>query len=264
MTRLFFDFEMVLNENEKQLRGRLFLVAIVAFAVLYSIYSLVILPIYIASLYNIAYEGTVTPDLLNYLAKTVEMVALAIFYGVVCYGMYRLGNLKMRSIAWVFVGGNLYKYTCNTLMTWKDGGSIPLEWGWDILNVIYYTAMEMITFALVWFLTKAIIERYREKCIVFEKVGKKAERVFPFSGIYKKGNCLMFSAFISSLLIFGLKFLSKVINDLLTVKQLNDITLMIVAYALLLLFGIVCYFVMIFTMMTLDEKLGETRIKNKK
>ena len=57
MTRLFFDFEMVLNENEKQLRGRLFLVAIVAFAVLYSIYSLVILPIYIASLYNIAYEG---------------------------------------------------------------------------------------------------------------------------------------------------------------------------------------------------------------
>ena len=128
---------MVLNDKEKRLRGRIYLVAIITFAILYSLYSLVILPRYIASLYNIAYEGTATPDLLNYLAKTVEMIALAVFYGVMCYGMYRLGNLKIRSIAWIFVIGNLYKYTCNMIMTWRDSGSIPLEWAWDVFNVIY-------------------------------------------------------------------------------------------------------------------------------
>ena len=247
---------MVLNDKEKRLRGRIYLVAIITFAILYSLYSLVILPRYIASLYNIAYEGTATPDLLNYLAKTVEMIALAVFYGVMCYGMYRLGNLKIRSIAWVFVLANLYKYTCNMIVTWRDSGSIPLEWAWDVFNVIYYTAMEMITFAFVWFLTKAIIERYRSRAEVLAKVGK-SERVFPFSGIFKKGNCLMFSAFISSLFIFGLKLIFQLINDLITVEKIVNYGLMAVSYASNILFGVICYFVMIFTMMTLDEKLGK-------
>lgn len=247
---------MVLNDKEKRLRGRLYLVALIMFAVLYSLYSFVILPRYIASLYNIAYEGTATPDLLNYLSKMVEIIALAIFYGVMCYGMYRLGNVKIRSIAWIFVLCNLYKYTCNMIMTWKDGGSIPLEWMWDVLNTVYYTAMEMITFAFVWFLTRTIIERYRARAEVLAKAGK-TERVFPFSGIYKKGNCLMFSAFVSSLFIFGLKLLFQFINDLITVKAIVNFGLMAVSYASNILFGIICYFVMIFTMMTLDEKLGK-------
>ena len=254
---------MVLNENEKRLRNKLYIAALVAFAVLYSVYSLVILPQYIASLYNIAYENTATPDLLNYLAKTVEMVALAIFYGIMCYGLYRLGNLKMRSIAWIFVLGNVYKYTCNMIMTWRDGGSIPLEWLWDVLNVIYYTATEMITFAAVWFITKAIIERYRVRSAALAKVGK-SERVFPFSGIYKKGNCLMGSALVSSLLIFGLKLIFQLINDLVTIEKILNPTLMAISYASNILFGIVCYFVMIFTLMTLDEKLGKENKPTKK
>ena len=154
---------MVLTEKEKNIKKTLLVVAAVSFAVFYSLYSWVILPRYIASLYNIVYENSAVPDILNYSANAVEMMGLAVFYGVLCYGMYRLGHKKMRSMIFLFIGANLYKYASNMIMTWIDGGRIPLDFGVDIINAIYYTATEMLTFAIVWFVCKGIIYSYLSK-----------------------------------------------------------------------------------------------------
>ncbi len=246
---------MVLTEKERNIKKTLLIVALVSFAVFYSIYSWVILPRYIASLYNIVYENSAVPDVLNYSADAFEMMGLAVFYGVLCYGMYCLGHKKMRSMIFLFVGANLYKYTSNMIMTWIDGGKVPLDFGFDIINAIYYTATEMLTFVIVWFICKGIINSYLSKQASLEKNGK-AESAVPFSGIYQKGNCLMKSALMCSLVMFGLKFVFQLINDLVTVEEVVNVGLMIVSYASNVIFGIICYFVMLFTMMTLGEKLN--------
>ena len=75
--------QMKINENEKKLRIKLLIVATVAFAVLYSLYCFVIAPSYYAALYNIAYENTAVPDLLDYLGGIVEVLALSVFFALV-------------------------------------------------------------------------------------------------------------------------------------------------------------------------------------
>ena len=247
---------MQINENEKKLRSRLCIVAAVSFAVLYSLCSFVIEPYFSATLNDIAYENSAIPDVLNYLGDILEMLALAVFYAVLSYGMYRLGNKNSRVMIAVYIAANLYKYTGNIIMTWVDGGSVPREWYIDVLNIVFYTAAEMISFAIMWFIIKRFTGAYRERQAVLSKVGK-SERVFPFVGVYNKKNCLMNSALWCSVAVFALKMFGKIINDIATIEQIVDVPLMILAYCANIVFAVLCYFAMILTLITLDEKLGK-------
>ena len=53
---------MQMNENDKRLKKKLYIIAAVAFAVLYSLNSFIIEPFYISALYNIEYDGSVLLD----------------------------------------------------------------------------------------------------------------------------------------------------------------------------------------------------------
>lgn len=248
---------MQMNENDKRLKKKLYIIAAVAFAVLYSLNSFIIEPFYISALYNIEYDGSVLLDVLDYLSDIVEMLALSLFYAVLAYAMYRLGNKKVRGMILLFIAANMYKYTCNVIMTWVDEGRVPLEWYIDLLNAVFFTAAEMISFAIVWLIMYGFIQSYRARQESLIKVGK-SERVFPLVGIYNKKNCLMNSALWTSVAILILKLFGQLINDIVTVKEILNVHLMLLSYGSNIIFGILCYFTMILTLITLDEKLGKS------
>ena len=247
---------MRINENERKLISRLYIVAAAVFALLYTLCSFVIEPNFEATIYDIAYAETVIPDILNYLGDICEMLALAVFYATLSYGMYRLGNKQVRGMIALYVGANLYKYTGNIIMTWVDGGSIPRDWYIDVLNIAFFTAAEMISFAIIWFIIKRFTTAYRERQAVLAKVGK-SERVFPFVGVYNKKNCLMNSALWCSVVMLALKIFGKIINDIATVEEIVSVPLMLLAYGANVVLAVLCYFAMILTLITLDEKLGK-------
>ena len=243
-----------MTENKKNLCRKLYLTAAVSFAVLYSIYCFIISPSYYSVIYNVAYEGTAVPDILKYLGGIVEVIAQSVFYAALGYGMYRLGYKKCRGFILLFVLSNLYKYTCNVIMTWVDGGSVPLQWYFDMLNVVFYSAMEMITFMIIWFIIKKQTEDYRARAAVLAKVGK-SERVFPFVGVYKRKNCLMNSALFYALTVLVLKLFGQLVQDLATVKEITNLPLMLLSYSSNVIFAVLSYFAMMFALITINDKL---------
>ena len=226
-------------------------------AAIYSLNCLVISPIYFAVLNDIMYEGSALIDILYYLRRLLELVAVAAAYAVITYGIYRLSLSRFKGGVGIFIGATLYKYSSNTVVDWMTNGSIPTTWPVDILYVLYYSLLELLQLALVLIIISALISRHEKAVQYCEKSGKAhlIPTLFPFKGLYDKENCLLRSALACTLVILLASLATQAINDILTIEEILDPILMIVAYLAEIALAVICYFVMLVTLSVCAGKL---------
>ena len=243
---------MELNKKEQEIRKQLYFIGGATFAVLYSLLCFVISPIYVSVIYNIAYDGTALPDFLNYLGNFTEILASAVFYGVLCYIIYRFGAYFCRKAILIFAGANLYKYTASAIMGWVSDGSVPRYWYIELLTAIYYTLLELVTFAIVWFIIKMIADESRKEQRIPRYTRQEA---FPILNMLDLKNSLVRASFFSAVAILSVKIVIKVLNDVITVSKITNVWLMLVSYFSNVLFAVVSFFVMIFVLMIINDKM---------
>jgi hypothetical protein len=202
----------------------------------------VILPIYFSLDANVDFSGGVLPELVGYLGKALENMAVFVFYGVMIYGIYRFGYKAFRGVSWIFCIATVYKYTCNVIMSWVRYKVIPSTWGWDLFNVVYYTVFELI---MLWIIV-AIIKR------IIARGAREDRSELCFSGVYDKTNYLMRSALVCGIVTAAVKIFGNLVNDIYYIAEsgfseyFSIIGGALLNYLSAAILGVICYAVSAF------------------
>ena len=248
---------MKLDDNKKALRKKLYLFSTITLAAIYTLNGLVVSPIYIGVLNDIMYDGSVLVDVLFYLRRLLELVAVAMAYAIFIYGIYRFTLSGIKGGVGIFIGATLYKYSLNTIVDWVNNGGIPTTWLVDILYILYYSILELLQLALVLAIVCSLISRHWRAIEFCKKVEKThlIPEIYPFKKLYDKANCLLRSVLACSIVILLISLMTQAINDILTIEKILDPLLMIVAYLAEIVLAVICYFVMYVTLNVCADKL---------
>ncbi|MBR3686405.1 MAG: hypothetical protein IKL66_02840 [Clostridia bacterium] len=254
---------MKLDDNKKALRKKLYLFSAIALAAIYTLNGLVVSPIYIGVISDIMYDGSVLVDILFYLRRLLELVAVAVAYAIFIYGIYRFALSNFKGGVGIFMGATLYKYSLNAIVDWVNNGGIPTTWLVDILYVLYYSILEILQLALVLAIVCALISRHWRAVEFCKKVGKDhlIPEIFPFKKLYDKENCLLRSTLACSIVILLISLMTQAINDILTIEKILDPLLMIVAYLAEVVLAVICYFIMFLALNLCADKLENAHNK---
>ena len=231
-------------------KKRLYAICAIAFAAIYAIYVLGLEPLYESAAANVAVSSAVV-DVLLYACEFLEHLAISVCYAVLIYGIYKLGAEEMRSFLWVFVAASGGKYLLKTIVSWYLGGAIPLEWYIDLIDVVYFVALEAVQFLIVRAFVKKVIAK-----------GEKRETDLSFTKLYDKQNVMMRAAATSAVIIFVIRLVLQVISDATTIliygapDKAATWILMLIAYLSTAVVGVLCYLAILLSMHLLCTKSG--------
>ena len=223
----------------------------VSFAILYALCCFVIFPVNVLMSDDVAFEGTVIPELIGYIGAVAEIVAIAVAYAAIVYTIYLGGKNGVKGIATIFAIATLCKYMLRTAIYWVIYGSISLEWGWDMANAVFYTALEFLQLLIVISVTSRILDKTRPSADGTESC---------FTQLYDGKNPLMRAALWCSVIAVATKILGSLADDVFTMvitglpQNPETVILMLVNYVSNVIFGAVCYFVMLAVMIKLADK----------
>ncbi len=236
----------------------------ITFAVVYTLNALIISPIGIMLAADVVYADSVLPTLLAYIAEFTEICAISVCYAVMITRLY--ASQKSGILFAIFISATAYKYIANTAVSWILSGSIPSMWAWDVVNVVYFTVLELLQLTVVFLLARSIIGKYTDKRLlaqrVFEKTGESLPQSspYPFERVYDKGNCLLRSAFICATVTFIAKLFGNVVSDVWAILTFGFPTewqtwmYMLFSYASKALFGVIVYFTVYMTLQSFLKK----------
>ena len=236
--------------NNVTLKKRLYAICAIAFAAIYAIYVLGLEPLYESAAANIAVSSGVV-DVLLYACEFLEHLAISVCYAVMIYGIYKLGAVEMRGFLWVFVAASGGKYLLKTIVSWYYNGAVPLEWYIDLIDMIYFVALEAVQFIIVRAFVKKVITK-----------GEKSNSDLTFTKIYDKQNVVMRAAATAAVIIFVIRLVLQLISDATTIliygapDKAETLILMLIAYLSTAIVGALCYLAIVLSMHILCSKLG--------
>jgi len=228
---------MIMNENDKKARKKLYIVVSQCFAVAYALYCLVLSPLYFWLDSNVAYANTVLPAIMHYLGIAAELTAISVFYGVMIYGIRRFGARNFGGCTVIYAVATACKYTVNIVMTWITFyGVIPATWIWDVANVVFYTALEMIQLWIITAIVKHILKREEDR-----------EDASSSALIYDSSNVFMKCALVCGIVTVVAKLVGRVSNDVWSMivsglpQKPITVVLMLLSYLSCVILGVICY-----------------------
>lgn len=238
------------------------ILAIMFFA-LYSLYCFVLLPLSTKFNSNIVYADTLLPAIMEFIYTIVELLAVSFGYASIVYIVYRFGLAKCRKVFDIILIASLYKYVANTVVSWFDGGFYSDELLTDILNMIIYTALDVLQALIVGFAAYKIIGKFDSGYTVAKKSAEKLDgkyperdtKVYPFSGLFNFKNPLIKSALAGGILIATVKILMRLWYDIIYTfyhglpSSFSEVLYIIFNYVFDCVSGALCYFVIVFTVL---------------
>lgn len=254
--------------TEKSVFKRRMLICIISLFAIFSINSLIISPLTGVISNDIVYSDTLIPTLLSFLSELLELCAIAVCYSVMITVIYDFGRKHVRPIFLIFCSATAYKYAANMLVFWGISGSIPNLWAWDVVNVFYFTALELLQLFIVYIIINTVIGGYVDRRTALEramqKVGECQEgampEVYPFEKIYDRENCILRSIFFCALVTFIAKFCGTLFSDVWLIitcglpSEPRTWLIMILNYVSKIVSGTIVYFMMYVSVLKLLQK----------
>ena len=232
---------------------QLYAVAAISFAVLYALCVFVLEPTYNGALADVAVNSAVV-SLLRILCVIFEHLAIYICYATVILGVYRFGKRILRGFIGIFALASAFKYLAKTAISWSYSGAIPLKWYADIVDVVYFVALEVAQFIIVAALVKQALRK-----------AEKSDSDTAFVKLYDKKNPLMKSAAVAAATVFAIRLFLQVMNDVITIAMSGapsrPVTwvMMILTYLSTLIVGLLCYVAIILAMRLILSKIASEK-----
>ncbi len=257
-----------LDPKERSLRTKLYLILAAVGIVVYGLYGFLLTPLN-ASItvdYEIGLFNPVAYEFVRFVLRLVEMLTVALLSSIVIYGIYRFSVVKFIGGFFIFTAIGVYKYTTMEISSWIESGFVPSDFLWKLLDALGKTALWLIPFIFAFFAVSLIVSKYRARAASAKKEKKEeVEKPLPFTKIFSFSNCLLTSAFVSSIMVILLPVFGQAFYDILTIEEITNVPLMVLDYLSHIIFAVLCYFVMILVISFIGEKLGgeERKIKLK-
>lgn len=237
---------MKLTQNDLKSRKLAYGVSIVSFAALYALYCFVLLPLTRMLEGNVMFANSFLVTVLSFAGRIAELLAMSVSFAVIFVCCFRYGAKNARGASLIFLLAAFCKYTANMAVDWGFSGAVSQDWLWDVINVLFFTALEAILLAVVLAVGKHAMRR-------------ASDAVYPFRGLYDKTNALMRAALGCAVTVMASKVAGQIVNDFYYIvtggfpKLLSTWLLMAAAYLSYVIFGILCYFAVVFTMIKVLE-----------
>lgn len=250
---------MDLPINLKKTRNKLYIFLAVAGVVLYSLYCFLILPLYfdMGVKADIGLVQPIVPELIDFLGKTVEILAIAVFCAVIVYGVHSFGVSCFKGGFFIFAGLCGYKHLSNVIFEWISSRYIPLDFWADILLALLNVIVELLPFAAAMLLIMVIIKKRGLKPQINE-IGERESK--SFGQLFNPKDFSVAATMIFSATVLFTKLCGKIANDALLILATGFPTdsktylLMLANYSLSILFAVLCYFVMLLVISFLGDR----------
>lgn len=254
-----------LNSQELKLRKKLYLMMTVCFAVIYSLCCFVFCPLHTAVISNISYHSGILPSIIFYAYSICEILAISVAYAVIVKGIFYFGISGFGGGIAIFLGATFYKYLANTAVDWFYEGGVLSGLLMYLANILFFAALEGAQLIITVLIIDRIVGKERERSRLFKKAimpQSEAEQnvKIQFTRLYDRKNCLMRASLACSVVVFVSKILGYVVNDVWTIilyglpQKTPTVILMALFYLSNIIFGVICYLVMIFTLANLSKK----------
>jgi hypothetical protein len=229
-------------------KKRLYLLAAVVSLILNILLCFVLEPIYTNAGSDVAVSDWL-PVVMYYVCRAVEVLSIFFAYAVAIYGIYKFGARSFSGMIGIFAASTLAKYVFRTAVIWSYSGAVPSTWYMDLVDVAYFTALEVIQLLVAWVL---IVKVASGKAGDGDTVGLR--------GLYDRKNALMRAALCASVVVFAVDFITRLADDVMTIimfgapERFVTVVLMVLAYLSTVIFGMICYLVLIFILSVLQGK----------
>ncbi len=240
-----------MKQNDKAERKRSYSIAGGCLALAYALCCFVISPMYFRVSSDISYAKTVTPALVQYFGIVTELAAISVFYGIMIYGIYRFGISNFRLGVVIFAMATAFKYGANVVVTWITyQGSIPTSWPWDLANILFYTALELIQLWIIIAISKRIISKSSK--------ADEGSDALPSA----KSDPIVKCALVCGIITVVAKFIGRFADDAWMIilsglpKDPMTLVFMALSYASIVVMGVICYFITVATAGRMKERSG--------
>ncbi|MBE6597209.1 MAG: hypothetical protein E7641_06010 [Ruminococcaceae bacterium] len=245
----------MLNKNEnmievKKTKRRLSLLVIISSAILFSLSSLVLAPIYIYTCSDVLFSVTAIPEILDIVIDIVDVFAYSICFAALIYSTSKFGSGGTVKLIMVFSAACFLRYTANLLITFLGYGSLSTGDAFSvILPFVLDTAIAVSVVLVASSAMKSFYKRTASQGVssVINASDKK---------IINLGNPLHVSALYSGAILSFVRIATRIIYDIFIglPSTLSDAVWMITYYISDLLILVIVYALSLYTFAKLELK----------
>lgn len=240
----------------------------IVFAVAYSLNCFLISPLTTIISNNVVFSETVVPRLLEFLGGLIELIAISFCYATLLMSIYKWETQGVSKVFVTFTVATFLKYLVTVVIGWVDEGSVPLMWLLDLVYVLFYTLLELVPLFIIYKICSRIIIKYTDEHNFIKKIADKGGAEMPrqaylFDKVYDKKNCLLRSAYVCAIVTLISKLAGRALSDIMIIIDSGlpnePITLlkMLIAYISMVIFGVMCYMFVYYSISLLSTKLKE-------
>lgn len=235
---------MVFSKNELLARTRGYVAMAAILFGLYTLMCAVIYPFCVMTSNDFLYDATIVPELLDYLYKVLELVAISCAYAFIIFTVFSYTLKGSLGGLLIFFGATVYKSALNMLADWAMNGSVPVDWTIDIWDALFYTLLETLVLVIVLFVIFKISQLRRG-----DKKGYLSliDGEYPYSSVFAIKNYYLRAAFGCAIAVFASKVFGRLYNDLQSIvfwglpKEGITWVIMGLSYLLEAVSGVLCY-----------------------
>jgi hypothetical protein len=253
--------------NKKRVSRMLWLFMALFFLLPLILNNLVIIPIYATLEADVVYSGSLLTVVIKYVQDFFDLFAFSSAYALIIFSALLLDGKRSRFIALFYAITYFLIIPVKMLMNVVIYGTLGST-SQIIVDVIYlgvYFVLYLIQLLVVYIFAATDSSRYissiealkNSKRIKLREKAEQQEGVLPFSKLFDWYNPLQRSAIKMGALITAIKVGTRIVNDISigAPESFGEVMIMVVYYLSDLIYGAIAYFVAVFIINLLFERL---------
>lgn len=209
--------------------------------------TLALVPLYATLAADSVYSGSVLTTVIKYVQDFMDLCAFSVSYALIIFSTLLL-NAKTTALVVVFYSSvYILQIPLKLLMNVAVYGTLgtAADIFVDVMYLCIYLGLQMVQLLLVYSFARVDSNKFRRyaETSAAKKTAADERKILPLSKFWDWNNPLLRSAIKMSLLVIGLKIVSRIINDISygAPTSFGEVMIMTVYYISDIVYGIVAY-----------------------
>ncbi len=250
--------------NSNKTRKRLSRTLIISAAILFSLISFVLSPLYTYTCSDVLYAVTALPEIIEIVIDITEVVAYAVCFATIIYSIFKFSLGSSVKLMVTYCAAVFLKYTANLIISFIWDGAVSTP---DFVYVFVYFALDAVILLTIVAFSSSFIRKYHEKRTVTKKsnntLGKATpsiqEELFDGKKIFILSNPLHRSALAAGIVLSAIKIVTRILFDISlgAPTSVSDTLWMITYYVSDILIAIIVYAISVYMFTHFNAKEQE-------
>lgn len=224
--------------------------------------TLLLVPIYTSLKADVVFKDSFITVLIKYAQDLLDLCAFSVSYALIIFSMLIL-DVKHTRLTAIFYTVLFFlqipiKLIVNSVIYGSLGNDTEILI--DVIYLFIYFALQMLQLLIVYLFSRSDSTKFKiyvDSLDSPKRSAEKPKKILPFSKLFDWNNPLLRSCTKMSLFIFGIKIVTRIINDVFygAPTSFLEVLIMCVYYLSDILYGIVAYLLAILTISMLYDRI---------